>query len=98
VTLQGLQACAHWMSVPPSQRQQSMQLPVASQRQHCLSCMVPVLQQAGAQLVVTPLQVTCPGSSVEQSRLTAVQVGVPLQLTLPLSHCTSQKALRLRPP
>jgi hypothetical protein len=84
------QAWAHWLRLPPPQRQQSTQPPVASQRQHALCWRVPELQQAGVQLVVTPSQVTCPGSRIEQSRFTARQLVLALEqlLVLPSGQVT----------
>ncbi len=63
---------------PPSQRQQAKQSPVCSHWQH----QEQVVQVVG-QRVVTPLQVTRPRSPIEQLRSTAVQLVVPLQLTVP---------------
>jgi hypothetical protein len=55
---------------PPSQRQQAKQSPVLSHWQHQTGGE----QHGVGQLVVTPLQVTCPLSLTEQSRSTATQV------------------------
>jgi hypothetical protein len=64
--------------VPPSQRQQALQSPVWSHWQHALWTPVPV-QHAGHE-VVTPSQVTCPGSD-GQLELTPVQM-MPEQLIM----------------
>jgi hypothetical protein len=65
---------AHWPMLPPSQRQQSIQPPVQAHLQHAFSMGVPVVQHAVGHQVVMPLQVTCPGSQIEQSRFANVQV------------------------
>ena len=81
-----LHASLHWNRVPPPQRQQEKQSPVASQRQQARWMAVPVLQHVVGQRVVTPSQVTRPCSRTEQSRSTAVQELLPEQLTVPVSQ------------
>src|SRR5215207_10513280 len=70
--------------LPPLQRQQSTQPPPRSQRQHAFP-MVPMPVQHPGQLVVTPSQVTCPGSrEFTQSGFTARQLVLALMQVLVL--------------
>ena len=75
---------------PPPQRQQLMQSPEHAHEQHILSITVPMPQSHAGRQWLTPSQVTCPGSQLEQSRLTAEQVP-PEQLTIPVGQVTRSR-------